>query len=315
MREKTHSSPPPEQLAAVKRYRRIEDLIPDHWTEGNIQANGIRHHYYHSRGEKPLLVLLHGFQESALCWLPVARVLEQDYDLVLIDARGHGRSDRINGHFSPEVLSEDAAGAFRALKLDRPMVLGFSMGGTTAIRLAATHPDLVRAILVAGTSDQRPDGQVFIQSEGYQAWLQSWIVRLERLKTQSHEEQVLANLARLSTGTPLPAEDELVPMVDASAHVDLDMVRLGNELWSQVGAQYDETMTMLQRVTCPALLMYSSSFPVPNAPQTLREEPSEQANVTIVRFENAGHMIYRDRFEQFSEVVKTFLSRHMPAIS
>ena len=61
--------------------------------------------------------------------------------------------------------------------------------------------------------------------------------------------------------------------------------------------------------------MYSNSFPVPIAPQTLREEPSEQANVTIVRFENAGHMIYRDRFEQFSEVVKTFLSRHMSALS
>lgn len=83
MLDKTHASATPEQLAAVKQYRTIEALIPAHWTEGDVQANGIRQHYYRSGGTKPVLVLLHGFQESALCWLPVARVLEQDYDLVL----------------------------------------------------------------------------------------------------------------------------------------------------------------------------------------------------------------------------------------
>src|SRR5207248_2653526 len=94
---------------------------------------------------------------------------------------------------------------------------------------------------------------------------------------------------------------------DANAHVDLDLVRRGNELWSEASSQAAETKAMMQRITCPVLLMYSGFFPVPDAPQTLREEPSEQPNVKIVRFENAGHLIYRDRFEQFIAVVDAFL--------
>lgn len=315
MIDRTDASLTSERLAAAKRYRTIDELIPAHWTQGDVQANGIRQHYYRSGGTKPVLVLLHGIQGNALGWLKVARVLEREYDLVLPDARGHGRSERINGVFSPEVLTEDVAAFIQALKLERPTLLGFSMGSTTAIRLAATHPELVHAMLVGGISDRRPDGQAIMNSEGYQAWLTSWIARLERLRTQTHEAQVLDALAKLPPGTPLPAEDDLVPELDASTHVDLELVRMSNALWARVGEEYDETMALLRRVTCPALLMYSGNFPVPNAPQTLREEPSEQPNVTIVRFENAGHVIYNERFAQFMQVVQAFLSRNTPALS
>jgi Alpha/beta hydrolase family len=127
----TSLQPPfsPEHLAAVKQYRKIEDLLPSHWSESEVSANGLRHHYYRTGGEKPQLVLLHGFQESAICWLRVAKVLGQDYDLLLIDARGHGLSDRAGPAFTPQLLTEDAAGVIQALKLDRPHLLGFSMGG------------------------------------------------------------------------------------------------------------------------------------------------------------------------------------------
>ncbi len=91
----TSIQPPfsPEHLAAVQHYRKREDLLPSHWSESTVSANGLRHHYYRTGGEKPQLVLLHGFQESAICWLAVAKVLERDFDLVLIDARGRGLSD------------------------------------------------------------------------------------------------------------------------------------------------------------------------------------------------------------------------------
>lgn len=48
----------PEHLAAVKRYQKLEDLLPSHWSESRVSANGLRHHYYRMGGEKPQLVLL-----------------------------------------------------------------------------------------------------------------------------------------------------------------------------------------------------------------------------------------------------------------
>lgn len=307
------SMPPhitPEDRAAVTRYRTIEELLPSHWSEGFLLANGLRHHYYRTGGEKPQLVLLHGFQESALCWLRVAKALEENYDLLLLDARGHGLSQRAGASLTPEALTEDAASVIEALNLDRPHLLGFSMGSDTAIRLAAIHPSLARTVIVAGASDQAPRPQQFVHTPGYRAWYQSFVASLKELQTQTHRERMVSALRMLPPGAPLLPEEEYVPMVEASAHVDLDLVLLGDELWSQATQRYEEARQLQTRVTCPVLLMYSGHFPTPGVPVTLREEPGERPNERVVRFEHAGHLIYREHFELFIRVVTTFLREH-----
>src|SRR5262249_59356988 len=136
------------RVAAVRGYRRIEELVPTHWVEGAIEANGIRQHYYQTGGEKPALVLLHGFMESGLCWLRSARALEEEYTVIMPDARGHGRSEGIASGLSMELLVGDVAALTRGLGLERPSLLGFSMGGGTAARVAAAYPELVDAVLL-----------------------------------------------------------------------------------------------------------------------------------------------------------------------
>jgi pimeloyl-ACP methyl ester carboxylesterase len=121
---------------------------------------------------------------------------------------------------------------------------------------------------------------------------------------------MVSSLRQLPPGAPLPPEDEYVAMVESSARVDLALVELSPSLWSQAKAQFEEVRALQRHITCPVLLMYSGSFPVPGAPQTLREEPSEQPNIKIVRFENAGHIIYQERFDQFIDLVQQFLQEH-----
>src|SRR5262245_56527165 len=105
------------RVALVESYRRIAELVPAHWVEGVLEANGIWQHYYRTGGEKPSLVLLHGLMESGLCWLRVAKALEGDYDIVLPDARGHGGSAGIASGISMDLLVEDVAALLRGLRL------------------------------------------------------------------------------------------------------------------------------------------------------------------------------------------------------
>jgi pimeloyl-ACP methyl ester carboxylesterase len=133
---------------------------------------------------------------------------------------------------------------------------------------------------------------------------------LKALKTQTHEERMVTSLRLLPPGVPLLPEDEYVPLVEASAHVDLDLVLLGNELWSRARQQYEEARRLQRRITCLVLLLYSEHFPRPGTPVTLREEPAERPNEKIVRFEHAGHLIYREHFEQFVAVVTAFLKEY-----
>ncbi len=119
------------------------------WTEGDVITNGMRMHYYRTGdGQKPPLVLCHGFSDSGLCWTPTARALEADYDVIMIDARGHGKSEAPDGDYDPITMATDLAGLIQSLGLGRPYIMGHSMGGATTLNFCATFPELVtKAVL------------------------------------------------------------------------------------------------------------------------------------------------------------------------
>ena len=89
------------------------------WSDNFVQANGINIHYHRTGdGSKPPLILLHGVTDNGLCWQRVAHDLEDTYDVIMPDARGHGRSSGIATGFSYEHLSHDVLALIHELNLD-----------------------------------------------------------------------------------------------------------------------------------------------------------------------------------------------------
>lgn len=293
---------------AVKDYRSIEALLPSHWSEAEVVANGVRLHYYRTGGNKPPLVLLHGILDGALSWLRPAQALEQDYDVIMVDTRGHGLSERVGANFSQQLLVEDAAAAIRALRLDKPHLLGHSQGGTTGIFVTANYPELVRSLIVEGWGDETaPSNTDFAASESYQAWFRGYLAWLEQLKRQSHPERMLSALSQLPPGVPLLPEEEYIPWVENCARLDLELVRYSMNLWAEVAEIGREMVQALQRVVCPTLILKSAFFAQSGTTAYTQEEASDQPNVKVIHFKNTGHLIHREQFELFLGVVKDFL--------
>ena len=107
-------------------------LVP--WQEFDFDLNGSPMHYAQTEAGKPAFVLAHGYSDNGMCWQRVAAALDHAYTLYLPDARGHGRSARIE---PGEVVdaAADLAGLICGLKLERPLVGGHSMGASTTANL------------------------------------------------------------------------------------------------------------------------------------------------------------------------------------
>src|SRR3954453_23678971 len=101
-------------------------------------------------GSAPTVLLLHGLTDSADGWADAIRRWEDTYALVTVDQRGHGESPRftaeqLEGH-PGEVMVEDALALVE--QLDRPVVIGHSLGGAVALDVGVRRPDLVRGLVL-----------------------------------------------------------------------------------------------------------------------------------------------------------------------
>src|SRR5689334_12208850 len=106
------------------KYRGVEDQMMTSWQSSDIEVHGLRLHYTRTGGAGPPLVLAHGVGDDGLCWTTVAEALMPEYDVIMVDARGHGRSDAPEQGYGPAVQAADLAGVIAGLDLHRPIILG-----------------------------------------------------------------------------------------------------------------------------------------------------------------------------------------------
>jgi 3-oxoadipate enol-lactonase len=111
--------------------------------------------YYEVHGDGPPVVLIPGLGADTRLFSNVVPLLATLRQVIVIDPRGGGQSDKPTGDYSIEQMAEDVAGLFGTLGIASADVVGYSMGGKIALQLAAGHPELVDH-LVLGATAARP---------------------------------------------------------------------------------------------------------------------------------------------------------------
>jgi N-formylmaleamate deformylase len=270
----------------------------DDWRSNFVEANGVRLHYTRTGGAKPPVVLAHGVTDDGLCWTPVARALAPDYDVVMVDARGHGRSETPPDCYGPATQAADLLGVLGALGLREPAILGHSMGAGTALALAGIAPEVPRAILL---EDPGPWWTDWLATEAGRATLAEIGARQDAYRRASRE----ALIADRRTKSPRWQDGDVEPWADAKMRVSTEAFQFFDPAtWA--GLDWSEA---LRRITCPVLLITTDpetgGLVSPEAAAALSAlVPQTQ----IARIPGASHSIRRDRFESFIEVVRAFLA-------
>ncbi|MET9292271.1 alpha/beta hydrolase [Streptomyces sp. NPDC003077] len=139
---------------------------------GVAEVNGIRLHYTRA-GSGPLLVLLHGWPQTSLCWRPVMGRLAATHTVVAPDLRGYGLTDKPTSGYDKRQMAADIAELVRELGFERAAVVGHDRGGRVAHRWALDRPDQVEKLVVL---DIVPTREMFRRldasvASGYWHWL------------------------------------------------------------------------------------------------------------------------------------------------
>ncbi|MGV9640574.1 alpha/beta fold hydrolase [Streptomyces sp. NPDC003514] len=234
------------------------------WSERVVERDGVRLVCRDWGGSGQPVVLLHGLAGHAGEWDTLAQRLTPRYRVVALDQRGHGGSERRPKDVSRAAYVADVLAVVERLALERPVLVGQSLGGHTAMLTAAAHPGRVRGLVLveAGAGGPSPDTPAAVG-----AWLDSWPTPFPS------REAAAAFLGRGAVGAGWAAgleerEDGWWPRFDRDVMVGSLAENARRSFWPE-----------WERVTCPALLVLARSgfLPEREADEMLRRRPATRA--------------------------------------
>jgi len=267
-------------------------------TSADVVSHGVKLHYYRTGGDKPPLVLAHGITDDGLCWTPVAEALADKFDVILADARGHGKSEAPADGYTLTNLGTELAGLVQALGLEQPILLGHSMGAITTLVAAGLFPDLPRAILLEDPPPFWMNTEGQSRNDEFITGFMGWITSLKR-KTYADL------LADVRAQNPTWPEVELEPWVNSKHRLSLNITGLINPP-DMVSIGFP---ALLKRITCPALFIAADpALGAASGEKDIAKIKEYIPHLQVAPIANAGHSIRREQFSRYLKVVQQFLA-------
>jgi pimeloyl-ACP methyl ester carboxylesterase len=252
-------------------------------SENFVNANGIKI-YYESFGSGKPLIFLHGAMGTSQIWKPYIPILSNDFNIILPDVRGHGKTENPGKKIDLHLLADDLAALIDTLKLDKPFFCGWSEGGDIGLNIAMRYPDCVSRLIVGGVTLRLTEaaiktfkamglegpGQInFEQAEKAIPQLtEGW--KKDHNQSPSHWKELLRQMSFEMINPTLPVEDDL------------------------------------KQISIPTLIIWGDQdqfLPVEDAVELYRLIPNAQLAVVP----NANHFVTRTHVLLFAELVKEFL--------
>jgi 2-succinyl-6-hydroxy-2,4-cyclohexadiene-1-carboxylate synthase len=258
---------------------------------------GDANYWYEIHGSGKPLVLLHGFTGSSKTWRAFISNWQNDFQVITIDLPGHGKTH------APYVMTMEEVCAdlhlfFSKLVPDSFHLLGYSMGGRTALSYAMLYPENIKSLILESASpglaseEEREDRRkrdeklaVCIEKDGMEQFVEFW-----------------GNIPLFETQKRLPAEKKASIRQE---RLSQNSAGLAQSLRTMGTGSQPSWWGKLSDITMPVLLLAGVLDPKFSGINKRMHEHLPNSNLKII--EDAGHAIHVEQPAIFGKMVKEFI--------
>lgn len=258
------------------------------WSEEICEVNGINMHYTRTGGSKPPVILLHGLMTNGACWTALAHAMEEEYDVIMPDARGHGKSSVPNYGYRYEDHANDVLELIKFLKLPSPILIGHSMGGMTATVIASRNSKLLRGLILVDPTFLSPKVQREVRDSDV---------------ADQHRRILTTSLDELVAAARIRQPDRSLDTIKLIAQARLQTSMSAFDVLTPPNPDY---MQLVSTIDVPSLIVIGDTGNVVSSAM-VAEMQHLNPRVRAEQIQKAGHGLPYDQPEQLAIVVKSFL--------
>jgi len=123
----------------------------------HIEVNDLKLHYIEKGEGYPLIFLHGGITIAEKNWENQIDFFSESFRVIATDSRGHGKTNNPSGEFSYRLMADDIAALIRKLKLEKPLIIGWSDGGQIVLEIGIRYPELAKALVAGGVLSEITD--------------------------------------------------------------------------------------------------------------------------------------------------------------
>lgn len=254
------------------------------------KINGINLHYEIS-GRGKSLVFIHGLGSSTRDWEKQVEFFSEHYEVITVDLRGHGRSDKPDGLYSIQMFADDTAQLLKMIAKTPAHIVGLSMGSSVAFHLAIDYPHIVESLTISNMSAAMPI-ITWAQKKFY--YLRVLTVKL--LGTKKMGRVIAKNVF------PKPEQEDLRNLLETRWAGNPKKPYLSSlhalKNWS--------VMDRLMNIKCPTLIIHSEFDYTPVAHK--KDYAARISNAELVEIPDAFHLVNMEKPEEYNKILMKFLS-------
>lgn len=244
-------------------------------------------------GEGEPIIILHGMMGMLDNWQTVARKLAEEYMVILVDLRNHGKSPHTSEH-SYALMAEDLHEFMEQQWIHEATIIGHSMGGKTAIEFAKNYSDMINHLIVVDISpkeNKAGHGRIFEALHD---------LPLDKIENRGEAEAFLAEYIE-EAGVRLFLLKNLQRKKEGGYRWKMNL--------EAIFANYQEVLNPIEidePISTPTLFIRGerSNYILEEDIPTLQEQFTKMEVVTL----DAGHWIHAERPSELIHAVKTFIS-------